>query len=205
MKLYYSRTSPYARKVMVCILELGFEKEIEFEILSPLRNTEILNQINPLGKIPCFIGVRSELVLDSPVICRYIDDIAINSGASSLFSSADLSMNEVERVHSLSDGIMDAAVAYVLESARPPEQQSEFWKDRWKQSVLRTIKYISDHEIRVLNDNTLTVGQVALASALAYLDFRITNLDWRSENARISEWLAQILKSPSFIKTLPQD
>ena len=54
MKLFYSATSPYVRKVMVCAHELGLAGKIELlsTAVSPVETNATLAAENPLMKIP---------------------------------------------------------------------------------------------------------------------------------------------------------
>src|SRR5262245_12857024 len=55
MKLYYTNTSPYARKVLVAADELGVPLEKVFLRPSPLKPDPELSRSNPLSKIPALV------------------------------------------------------------------------------------------------------------------------------------------------------
>ena len=86
MKLYYSTTSPYVRKVMVSAIELGLEGEIEKvpTRVSPVDRTSPVIADNPIGKVPTLIGREGIPLYDSRVICEYLDHLA---GGGRLFPS----------------------------------------------------------------------------------------------------------------------
>ena len=75
MKLYYSATSPFVRKVMVAAIELGLRERIE---LLPAkahvidRDRTIIEK-NPLGQVPTFITDDGMVLYDSRVIVEYLD------------------------------------------------------------------------------------------------------------------------------------
>ena len=54
MKLYYSPSSPYARKVRVVAMETGLDKKIEMVnvALTPVAPNADVDKHNPIGKIP---------------------------------------------------------------------------------------------------------------------------------------------------------
>jgi len=58
MKLYSAAASPFARKVRVCLLELGINDQVEFmdAASTPVAPNDMLIVQNPLGKIPCLIS-----------------------------------------------------------------------------------------------------------------------------------------------------
>jgi glutathione S-transferase len=203
MKLYYSKTSPFARKVLVTAMELGLDNQITLEVAHPLRNSDVVSKANPLGKVPCLIMADGELVVDSPVICQRL--IRMAQGKQNLLSSAASSIDDVERIHALADGIMEAAVALVMESLRPAEQQSPMWQERWQHAVSKSVAYIESHEMQKLQDATLTLGHIALACALGYLDFRLPVVAWRDDNQKIASWYQSVMGRPSLDQTVPKD
>jgi glutathione S-transferase len=74
MKLFYTDTSPYARKVRIAVRELGLEKDIE-EVLVRTRHpdNEILRH-GPVGKVPALLTDDDRLLSESLLICIYLDD-----------------------------------------------------------------------------------------------------------------------------------
>src|SRR5260221_4992795 len=74
MKLYYSPSSPYARKVRVVAIETKLDKKIEMTnvALTPVAANADVDKHNPIGKIPALSVNRIDL-FDSPVICEYLD------------------------------------------------------------------------------------------------------------------------------------
>lgn len=203
MILVYSKTSPFARKVLVTAMELGIAGQIRIEVAHPLRNAEQVSAANPLGKVPCLIMADGELVLDSPVICQRLVRMADNGGV--LLASASCKLSDVERLHALGDGVMDAAVALVMERLRPPEQQSPLWKERWLQAIARSLAFVEGREMPLLEDGPLTLGHIALACALGYLDFRLPELGWRDQCPALARWFADVSRRPSLEQTVPLD
>lgn len=203
MTLVYSKTSPFARKVLVTAMELGLADQITIEVAHPLRNAEQVSAANPLGKVPCLIMADGELVLDSPVICQRLVRMADNGGA--LLAPASCKLSDVERLHALGDGVMDAAVALVMERLRPLEQQSPLWKERWLQAITRSLAFVESREMPLLEDAPLTLGHIALACALGYLDFRLPELGWRDQCPALAGWFAGVSRRPSLEQTVPLD
>jgi glutathione S-transferase len=193
--------------VLVTAIELGLDSQITLEVTNALRNADIVRKANPLGKIPCLIMADDELVVDSPVICQRLNRMAQveDAGKRDLTMSAASSIDDVERIHALADGIMDAAVALVMESLRPAEQQSPMWQERWRQAVMKSIAYIETHEMQRLQDATLTFGHIALACALGYLEFRLPAMVWRTSNSQLANWYQAISIRPSLQQTMPKD
>lgn len=78
MKLFYSPTSPYVRKVMVLLHETGQLDDVALEPTSgtPLAPAEGLAARNPLTKVPALERPDGCTLYDSRVICAYLDDRA---------------------------------------------------------------------------------------------------------------------------------
>ena len=70
MKLYSNAASPFARKCRVIAHELGLKLE-EIRTL-PMQDPEF-RRINPLGKIPALMLDDGSVLIDSPVICEYLN------------------------------------------------------------------------------------------------------------------------------------
>jgi glutathione S-transferase len=47
------------------------------------------------------------------------------------------------------------------------------------------------------------IGDIGLACALAYLDFRLSQIAWRTPRLRLRHWLAESAARPSMIATRP--
>ncbi len=75
MKLFYSRTSPYSRKVRLVIHEKGLMQAVTCVACNPFENAPDLEANNPLGKVPTLILEDGTPLYDSPVICEYLDTL----------------------------------------------------------------------------------------------------------------------------------
>ena len=73
MKLFYTKRSPYARKVRVLALEKGITLDLINEDLA--KKSKVLLDSNPLGKVPTLILDNGDTIYDSVVICQYLDEL----------------------------------------------------------------------------------------------------------------------------------
>ena len=62
MKLYYSSTSPFVRKVNIFALECGLADHIEWVKTNPWQAEEQLTAENPLSKVPTLITDDNEVI-----------------------------------------------------------------------------------------------------------------------------------------------
>lgn len=196
MKLYYSTTSPYSRKVLILAYELEIFHSIQMMRVNPLENPPELRKENPLGKVPTLVLNDCNPIYDSPVIAEYLQRI-VNKG--------ELSIEDYisqQRLHGLADGIMDVTVSLVMEQRRSKEHRSPFWQERWEHAILSSIgeferKYIDDAQ-------EWHIGSIAMACALDYVFFRKPEIDWRQQHSKTQSWFEDIINKPSMIHTDPR-
>jgi len=76
MKLYYSGTSPFARKVRVAAMILGLNSEIELVTTDVYVATDY-SKVNPLVKIPALTTREGQVITNSPFILEYLDFLSL--------------------------------------------------------------------------------------------------------------------------------
>jgi glutathione S-transferase len=202
MKLIGSLTSPFVRKARVALAE----KKIEytFELDNPWDEHSRVADANPLGKVPVLVLEDDSTLFDSRVIVEFLDSV---SPISRLIPADNREKIDVKRWEALADGVLDAAVAVVLERRRPPEQRTESTIKRQLEKIERGLAVMS----RDLGDkpwctgNALTLADIACGVALGYLDFRHGSIDWRVLYANLAKLAAKLAERPSFADTAPQD
>jgi len=199
MKLYYSVNSPYARKCRIVVIEKGLKDRVEFAKVDPWENPPELLAVNPLGRIPALLTESGMALCESPVICEYLDSLVPEP---KLFPSHMAERVNVLGLAALADGIMDDAVAYVIETMkRPQDKQWPVWIKRKEDSIQRALALIAPH---ASGKDPLSMGTIALAVALAYVSFRMPHLSWRKEHPKLAAWLDEFSKRPSMETTKPQ-
>ena len=199
MKLRYSPTSPYVRKVTVTALETGLDKKIE-RILTIPASAPDLPSDNPLGKVPTLILDNGDRLFDSPVIVEYLD--GLHSGAKIVPTSGDARWKAL-RLQALADGILDAAVLRLMETRRPATEQSKAWMERQRTVVNRGLDWLEQHVTGL--DDTVTIGNITVAIVGDYLDFRFGAEDWRQGRPKLAEWQKRFASRASLKATYPKD
>ena len=79
MKLTFSPTSPFARKVRIAATELGLFDKIELvaTTVAPTQaNAAYAHDVNPLRKLPALILDDGLVIVDSYNITEYLDELA---------------------------------------------------------------------------------------------------------------------------------
>lgn len=200
MKLHGSPKSPYVRKVMVCAHELGLVDRLTLirSVVAMLRPNARLMQDNPLSKIPALVLDDGVTLIDSVVICEYLNDLV----GGTLFPKQGPAKWQALRWHALGDGLMDALILWRNERERDvPLNALIDAFDLKTQAVLTSL----DKDASALHQSALSIGHVGVACALGYLDYRFDALGWRAKAPRLADWFAQVRTRPSFLITEPVD
>ena len=200
MILRSSPPSPFGRKVKLALGILGLENDVTIEKADPTDVNDSLRQQNPLGKIPALLLEDGTVLFDSRVILEYLDHRA--GGGRILPNDPDARFSAL-RLQALADGVMDASVLLVYEGRwRPAERHEPKWLDLQAGKVARTLAALEAAPPALTA--TPDVGQIALACALGYRDFRSEGT-WRRDHPRLVAWLdAFAARVPAFAATKPQ-
>jgi glutathione S-transferase len=200
MQLYHSPTSPFARKAYMLALAAELPN-LEVIRANPLAD-ETLRTINPLGKIPALVDGDLTLI-DSPLICEYLDDKSMAMGNPSLFHKNQPDYYLIQKTHSLADGVMDAAVATVMEGRRRESEQSPLWLKRWHLAITSGLACLENQELGSADHPH--IGTFAAVAALGYIDFRLPNLLWRKDHPTLAHWYTALETATWAIATKPRD
>lgn len=198
MKLLHSTTSPYVRKVRVVAYEKGLASRIELVPANPWPEPTAVVGANPLGKVPVLVLEDGTPLYDSPVICEYLDSLV---PAQPLIPYDGLQRWLVLRRQALADGILDAAVAMVLESRRPAAEQSKSSQERAADALRRSVAVLGQ-ELDA-SEEGFDLGHIAMAVALGYLEFRLSHLDLGTGERRVAAFWSAARTRQSFIATQP--
>jgi glutathione S-transferase len=202
MKLRYSATSPYVRKVMMVIHERGLSDKVKLEKTDAWSPETDLPSTNPLGKVPALELGDGTALFDSPVIVEYLDALAGESGpGNGLLPPSGPDRWTALRFQALADGICDAAILRRLEGNRPEQLRSTDWMERQRAAVARSVDALEADADKL--SERFTIGSVAVLAALGYLDFRFGHEDWRPGHPVLSAWFDAESKRDSFVSTAP--
>lgn len=197
MQLLYQTHSPYARKVLVMAHEAGLAGRIEVihHETSPTRRNETVYAANPLGKVPVLICEDGLTLFDSVAICDYLD--SLHDGRK-LIPPAGRARALTLRLQALAQGLSDAGIALRWETERRPEPLrypplAEGQADK----LLAAYDFI---ESEVDLDGPVDLGQIALATALSWLEFRDLPA-FRPGRPQLAAWFDAFSQRPSMLAT----
>lgn len=199
MQLYYAATSPYVRKVMIVAHLLGVTDKIEklTAAASPITRDRNIIAFNPLTKVPSAKTDDGLLLFDSRVICEYLD----SQGNGGLFPTAGRARWIALMQQALGDGLLDAALLVRYERAVRPEALQ--WKEWDAGQFSKIIDCLNEIETQAptLEIKRFTIGEITIACALGYLDFRFPETAWRDTHPHTAKWFAEFAKMPAMVAT----
>ncbi len=203
MKLIGSTSSPYVRKVRIVMAEKKLDYAFVTEDVWAASTT--IGQSNPLGKVPCLIMEGGEALFDSRVIVEYLDAL---SPVGKLIPNTGRARAEVKTWEALADGVLDALILARLEATwagRTNHERSQAWIDRQMAKTDASLEAMSSGlaDRNFCSDIHLTLSDISVGCALAYLDFRFAHINWRARHANLAKLYEKLSQRPSFADTVP--
>ena len=188
MKLHWSPRSPYVRKVMIAAHEMGLADRLELvrTVVAAAKPDEAYFAVNPLNKIPALELGDGMVVFDSRVICEYLD--TLHDGPK-LFPAAGAERLMALRNLALGDGLVDVLLVRLIERGKPEARRSLEIVASNERKTRETVARL-EADIAMLTDRSYDIGHVAIGTALAYLDFRFADDNWRAGHDKLAAWHA---------------
>jgi glutathione S-transferase len=190
MKLLGTQNSPYVRKARLVLLEKNIPHT--YIIDAPNEPNSQVARANPLGRIPVLIVDSETSVFDSSVIAEYAD--TLNDTPVLIPRNNALDRMCVKRWEALADGIMDSAVSVRTESTRPADKQDAAAINLHNTAITRALAYAAEQlgEREWCEDNAISLADLALVSALIYLDLRQAERNWRGTHPNLAAWFTRM-------------
>jgi len=200
MKLYYTTTSPFARKVRVAAIEAGIYDGIELVVTTVRDPESALLPLSPAGRVPVLRTADGVVLSEATYICSYLADV---HGRKPLMPTGDKRWRALE-IEGQACGLLDGVVTWVR-ALRAPEE-------------LRNPKAIALEDARVNrcldafdrragawegSHAVFHLPQITLGCALGALSFRLPDVDWRAGRPALSDWWDRISERPSMKQTAP--
>jgi len=202
--LHWSPRSPYVRKAMVALHEKGLAETVRTvrTYADPMIPHRALMQLNPLSKIPTLELEDGRVLFDSHVICRWAD--GEGTTGPNLFPE-DAGRLDADRDEALGDGLLDIALAWLVETRMRPEPQ----RSPELVTVYRTkLQHVADwleEQVPALDGRPFDIGHLTIGVALCYLDFRFDAEGWRKGRPELTRWHDAVSGRPSFQATIFRD
>jgi len=197
MKLYTSLTSPFGRKCRIVAHVVGLLERVE---VCPVDyKTDAYRALNPLAKVPALECDDGMVLIDSPVIAAYLD--SCGGAPDVVYPISPKARWQALALEALADGIMDAGVLIFLENKRRAEHRSEGWLAAQAGKVNAGLDALESHAGDFGHQRT--IGILATAAALSWLEYRDIVGDIRRTRPRLGAWLDEIAREPFMVDTAP--
>jgi glutathione S-transferase len=197
VKLYYSPTSPYARKVLAVAHEKGLSGKIE---KLPAREPGVnLDRMNPLDKVPTLVTDDGEVLIESALISQYIDEIG--SGRK-LYPASGKERRRMLQLEAIGHGVCDAAVLCRMEGRmHKPEQISPEWIERQQKKLKRGFAAMEKALDELGSD--VTPAHITYGVTLYFIEMHKIAPGWREANPKLAKWYDEFSRTPCMASTEP--
>lgn len=186
MKLWYSTTSPYVRKVLATLQHHQQTEQVELlKIASSFDPNSPHNMDNPLGRVPALQLPSGEWLLNSLLICEYLD----THGKNTPLFPTDERRWSVLSLHALADGVMENTVPIMAEKLLRPE--NEWWTVRHQQLMDRNLRsFLQLTEKLPQFGEALNIGTIAVVALIDWWRFRekSLNVNFAKQFPELTAW-----------------
>jgi glutathione S-transferase len=196
--LYGSVTSPYVRKVLILISEIGKEDQYKFQQVNLAENLDQILAVSSIGKIPVLVeGDTNKSLIESDLICRYLcNKFRVNNLFPNNFDS------DFEQILAIINSGIDSSTEMIFELRRPQEFQYKHFFTKRIDRIKRIIAKLELQLPEIVNSELYL--QIAMVCFLGYLNFRWSEkITWQTESPNLQKWFTDFSKKQSVIKTLP--
>ena len=144
-----------------------------------------------------------ETFIDSSVIAEYLETF---NAAPAFLPSDPLERVRVRNLATIADGITDAGVTIFLERKRAAEFQQAGWVERHTDKINRALDLLETqaNQADTLQPDGYSLADLSIACSLAWLDFRLPDIDWRKGRPALTAQVTHSLTRPSMIATVPK-
>lgn len=195
MKLHWSPRSPFVRKVLVAAHELGLTGRIHC-VRTAVRmtqpNMDLLLE-NPLSKIPTLVLADGTVLIDSVVICEYLDVLA---GGGILFPPSGPERWTTLARHALGNGLLDILILWRNERDKSEQARLPALLDSFALKTRTALDRLEGDALN-LSATRFGIGHIAIGCCLSYLDFRFPDLNWRVGHPALAAWHESFSARPS--------
>jgi glutathione S-transferase len=201
MKLTFSPSSPFARKVRIAAIELGLLDKIELipTTVAPGQANPEYSKIYPLKKLPAMILANGDIIVDSYVIVEYLDELA---GGGKLIPASGPTRWKVKSDHSMLQAMLDSMLLCRYEKmVRPQGLQWQAWSDdHWNRAWTGMAHFEKQADML---SRPLDISQIALVCVLGYADFRFADCGWRKAYPKLDAFHEKVMARPSVKISVP--
>ena len=193
MKLYGTKTSPYARIIRIVIFEKKLNDQIEFIWTKTRVPDDPMYTINPSGRIPFLLLDDGMGIEDTPVLVQFLDNLKKPRIFVDGLKHFDFQYLQIE---AKARSLLDGASVWIREIRRPSNEQSPTILQHEQNRAIRLTSYFNKIVSDPLLGGSINLAQLYLFAALD-LERRIQSFCWRDENANLTMWYEHMESQPS--------
>jgi glutathione S-transferase len=206
VRLYVTPASPWVRRVVVCILELGIRDRFEFVQTKwphswgtqTVAMPEDFVQATPVMRIPALVAGDVTLT-DSHSICDYLDG---RFGSHRLLAADGPARWRALEVNALACAVIEAQIMRRAELLRTGPDRSDDFIAKMRDRQLRC--YAALESKLPSFGAAFDLAQITAAVACGYDDWRY-GPDWRDAAPGLATWYDGIAQRPSLKSTEPAE
>lgn len=198
MKLFYSGNSPYARRLRLVVSVFGMGDAVSVEDVAPLsQDDHMLFKYGPGGRVPALLTDEGELLCESLIIARYLDEVS----GGKLYPSDPAARRFCFQVEGVGSLLMDSLFTRSHEKRRDPAEHSPSEEAKEAKRAQRTYDALES-----LVDNfgaDIDMGQLTVIASLGYADWRHPDDNWREGRPKLAAWVAKLMENPAIAESYP--
>lgn len=197
MKLFYTVTSPYARRARLAVREAGLVGQVEEVEIIREKNNDLLFEQGPGGKVPGLLTDGGVYLCESLIIARYLDE----ASGGRLYPSDAAAREFAFHVEGVASLLMDSLYVRAAENRRDPSEQSSGLIEKETARAKRCYDELAGLAERF--DDQVTMDKATVVASLGYADWRAPGDDWRGGRAKLAAWYEAMMRRPSMAETRP--
>jgi glutathione S-transferase len=207
MRLYVTPASPWVRRVVVSILELGIRDRFEFVqtkwphawATRTVTPSAEFSEATPVARIPALVTPDFTL-MDSHSICDYLNG---ELGGYRLLAREGIARWRALADMSIASGIIEAQIARRAELLRSEGERSADFIDKMRDREFRCFGALEKRAPDFGADFDL--AQITIAVACGYEDWRYGADSWRKVAPKLAAWFEGVSQRPSMQATRPAE
>lgn len=197
MKLYYGPNSPYVRMARATALARGIAARIE--LVNARAPESGFERLNPLNKVPALVTDEGEVLIESRLICRYLDRVA---GAPGLYPEDGAALRGTLTREAVVHGVLDAAILRFNEARRPTPERSPAWDARQERKIRLGLDAAEADLAGYTREGTIIPLMLGCAvDFIDHPDWSLVGYDWRKARPGLAAWFAAFSRSPLMVET----
>jgi glutathione S-transferase len=208
MRLFVTPASPWVRRVVLSVIELGLQDKVELiQTRWPHRwATQTVDfspqfiDATPVARIPALVTDDGLRLVDSGVICDYLN---AEFGGYKLLAQSGASRWNLLAIISIVNGLVEAQISRRAETLRADFERSNDFIQKMRDREDRCFRALDPAAASFGHD--VDLAQISVATACGFADFRYPGEEWRSSAPALARWFERFSERPSMRQTMPRE